>query len=596
MYKSRLSHKVILAFLAFYLTLALPLIFIVFSQSDYVSGLTIDQYITKMHKTIIGFSVLAFFSALVFALFFIRGILRSARNLHDGVTKMRKGETDVSLHVYSTDELGEVTEAFNEMSSTIHEYTEELKKKDLYINTMLDPLWVFDIEDLVIDINPAFTVLLGYEKADAVGMCLYEFFDEKNRKILQTQAKNWEKMLSHTFEVEIKNIYNTNIPVLISIAPVLKDKKMIGKVGVFKDFRAQRALRENMSNIILDCIPDGVYTVNMEKVITAMNSAAEKILGVPKNVAIGRPCSKVIIHTDQEGKSLCDQCPMSIAMKGEAIRIETTLQIGGRLTSLLITCSPLFAPDGKITGAVQVFRDISEEKEIEQMKTDFVESVSHEFRTPLSAIVGMTEMLMDDAVKGHKKDEYLNTIYSEALRLSDMVSQLLDISTTEHGHIHFERVLIDLNALISLCISTYETKKTVKDKGAIITFADHRKDAALHPFFGDKNRLKQVIINLLDNAVTYSDDGVRVAVELNTQNKNTIISIKDSGWGVPPEDMQHIFKRFYRGRHSRILKGTGLGLPLCEEIVKLHGGTITVESELGRGSEFVLTFPALEGS
>jgi PAS domain S-box-containing protein len=326
-----------------------------------------------------------------------------------------------------------------------------------------------------------------------------------------------------------------------------------------------------------------------------MNSAAERILGIARGVAVGMPCSKVITHTDQDGRSLCDQCPMAVAMKGEAIRVETTLQIGGRLASLLITCSPLFTPDGRISGAVQVFRDISEEKEIERMKTDFVESVSHEFRTPLSAIVGMTEMLMDHAVKGPKKDEYLKTIYSEALRLSDMVSQLLDISTTEHGHIHFERELIDLNDLISSCISTYEAKKAVKDKGAVITFTDRRRDAALHPFFGDKNKLKQVIINLLDNAVTYSDDGVRVVVELDTQNKDTIISVNDSGWGVPPEDLPHIFKRFYRGRHSRTLKGTGLGLPLCEEIVKLHGGIITVESELGKGSKFVMTFPAEEG-
>ena len=238
-------------------------------------------------------------------------------------------------------------------------------------------------------------------------------------------------------------------------------------------------------------------------------------------------------------------------------------------------------------GVVQVFRDISKEKEIERMKTEFVESVSHEFRTPLSAIVGMTEMLIDGEVKGERAMEYLKTIQSEGVRLSEMVSQLLSISTIERGAVKIEKERLDLNEVIASTVCPY-IEKSIKDKGANIRFEPHEKEV---PFVGDKNKLKELITNLLDNALTYSDDGVEVLISLEDTGNNIVISVKDTGWGIPPEDLPHIMKRFYRGRHAKRIKGTGLGLALCDEIAKLHGGRIEVKSELGRGSEFRIILP-----
>jgi len=512
------------------------------------------------------------------------------KNLKDGVIKLRKGHLETYLPLYSNDELGEVTEAFNEMSATIKEYTEELRKRDLYVNTMFDPLWVVDNDNIVIDINPAFTNLFGYEREKAIGMYLYDFFDEKNRKIMEEQMKQREEGISCIYEISIKNVYGVNIPVLLSGAPIMKNGKLVGKIGVFKDFREQKAFRENLANTILDSIPNGVYTVDLKGVITAINSAAADMLGLSKTAVIGMPCSRVIAHTDKEGNLLCGmRCPMTRTMRENiTIREEVFLSIGEKTVPIMLTTSPLLESSGKVVGAVQVFRDISKEKQIERMKTDFVEYVSHEFRTPLSAIVGMTEMLIEHDIEEPRISEYLETIHSEGVRLSEMVSQLLNISAIERGHVRLDEELLDLNEVVNSCIASYSVRKLIKDKSAHIEFVPENEHFS---FMGDKNRLKQLLLNLIENAATYSDDGVKILISLHHINNNIIISIKDTGWGIPSEDIPHIFKRFYRGKHGRMVKGTGLGLSLCDEIVKLHGGTITVESNLGKGSEFKATFP-----
>jgi PAS domain S-box-containing protein len=550
-------------------------------------------FLSKTNDVLITHFIYAFFLAFIIALFSVGGLLKSVKALTEGTIKLRKGQLGISLPVYTNDELGDVTEAFNEMSATIKEYTEELSKKDLYINTMFDPLWVVDTDNIVIDINPSFTNLFGYERAKAIGMHLYDFFDAKNRKIMEEQMKQRDKGISCIYEISIKNVYGVNMPVLLSGAPIIKSGKIAGKVGVFKDFREQKAFRENMANIILDSIPDGVYTVDLKGVITAINDAAAEKLGLSKTAVIGMPCSRVIAHTDNEGNLLCgSNCPMTRTMReNNIIREETYLNIGEKTMPIILTCSPLVESSGKIAGAVQVFRDISKEKEIDRMKTDFVESVSHEFRTPLSAIVGMSEMIMEHDVEEPKTGEYLQTIHSEGIRLSEMVSQLLNISIIEHGQVSPESELLNLTEVINSGIKTFAIEKIIKEKNGSIVFKPENEQFL---YVGDKNRLKQLIINLLENSLIYSDDGVNIFISLERSNNDIIITVKDTGWGIPSDDLPNIFKRFYRGRHGKMVKGTGLGLSLCEEIIKLHKGSLAVISELGKGSEFKITLPAKE--
>ncbi|HWR57937.1 MAG TPA: GAF domain-containing protein [Thermodesulfovibrionales bacterium] len=355
------------------------------------------------------------------------------------------------------------------------------------------------------------------------------------------------------------------------------------------EFYENMLAQKGLAGIVFDSISDGLYTVDTDYVITSVNKAAERILGIPAEGLIGRKCVDVVIHKETgSDKTVCGMdCPLSSALAGTPAGKEMDyIDSFGKRISVYVSCAPLISVDGALIGAVEVFRDITREKEINRMKTEFVTTVSHEFRTPLSAIVGMTEMLADGEVKGERAAEYVNTMLREGRRLSDMVSDLLDISRIEAKGAPSNEIEIDFHVLLDDVVRTFSD--IIRSKNIHV---DTHVDDGVR-FFGDGDGIKKMLLNLFSNSATYCDSNCVIAIEVRKKSdEDLVIEVSDTGWGIPGEDIPLLGRRFFRGKHGIKTKGTGLGLSLCKEIAELHGGVFGIESKLGRGTVATVDLP-----
>lgn len=360
-------------------------------------------------------------------------------------------------------------------------------------------------------------------------------------------------------------------------------------IRLYEELKELRITEKGLAEMVFNSISEGIYTVDNNYTITSMNKAAKDILGLPSQELIGRRCMDVIGHRDTGSNTqLCDRdCPLTSSLKGKAITrdVDYIKPDGSRLT-LRLSCAPLRDSKGVVIGAVEVFSDVTKEREVDRIKTEFVRTVSHEFRTPLSAIVGMTEMLLEEEVQGERAKQYLDTIMQEGIRLASMVTDLLDTSRMESGEWVLQKEEIDFNLLI------HEIKKTLfsilnSKKIQLETFIGNDVKC----FIGDREKLKQLLINLITNAVNYSDNRSMIDININKNGNRLLIKVSDTGWGIPTEDIPHLTKKFYRGKHGIKTKGTGLGLAICKEIARLHGGDISFTSRLGSGTIVTVELP-----
>lgn len=224
----------------------------------------------------------------------------------------------------------------------------------------------------------------------------------------------------------------------------------------------------------------------------------------------------------------------------------------------------------------------------ENMKNDFISSVSHELRTPLTAIKGWSETLntLEDTPENRAtKKKGLKIINDETERLSLMVEELLDFSRLQNGKLTLVKAKMDILAEVGDAVLIYEERA----KRDSIDFV-YNEPAMLSPVYGDKNRLRQVFINVIDNAIKYSDPGGLVEVCAFEKDGMISISVKDNGCGISKVDLPKIKEKFYKANHSR--RGSGIGLAVANEIVLMHGGSIDIKSELNKGTEIIINIPA----
>ncbi len=238
------------------------------------------------------------------------------------------------------------------------------------------------------------------------------------------------------------------------------------------------------------------------------------------------------------------------------------------------------------------FNHMAEELDkLEEMRKGFIADVSHELRTPLTLIKGYVKGLMDVELSDEKRAEYLDIIYKETGRLTELINNLLDLSKMESGKNVFSVEKFDINELIRRNIINYSNKLEEKN---INVEANFRHDPIC--VIADKDSISQVISNLVDNAVKFMDDRGNLFIDTDIKDDRALISIKDTGIGIPENDLNNIWQRFYKGdkSRSRQVKGTGLGLSIAKEIIKSHNEQIWVESKVGEGTRFSFTLKLSE--
>ena len=245
---------------------------------------------------------------------------------------------------------------------------------------------------------------------------------------------------------------------------------------------------------------------------------------------------------------------------------------------------------GTARGAIAILHDITDLERLERIRRDFVANVSHELRTPLTAIRGYAETLLEGALEDQENNRrFLEIIKAHAIRLNNISSDLLTLSELESGKARPEPEAVSVRAAVESAMRTLESEARLRGVSLV---CGRMEDAQV---LGDRLQIEQALVNLLDNAVKFNRPGGEVLMEVTRAGDGRVkITLTDTGIGIPHDDLPRIFERFYRvdKARSREVGGTGLGLSIVKHIIERMNGTVSVESQLGKGSTFTLLLPA----
>lgn len=242
--------------------------------------------------------------------------------------------------------------------------------------------------------------------------------------------------------------------------------------------------------------------------------------------------------------------------------------------------------DDEIGDLCQAINNMAEElANSEKVKNDFISSVSHELRTPLTAIRGWGETILEAGVENYDTiQKGMQIMMQEAERLSAMVEDLLDFSRMQSGRLNLQTQKLDIIAELSDTVLMYTQR--AQQEGKAIYYMEPQEPAAVT---GDKNRLRQVFVNILDNALKYSDSGASITITVTIASDTITVSVADTGLGISSEDLPKVKDRFYKGKTNR--RGSGIGLAVADEIIRMHGGTLEIHSQKDIGTTVLITFP-----
>lgn len=336
---------------------------------------------------------------------------------------------------------------------------------------------------------------------------------------------------------------------------------------------------------VLSGMVEGVLVLDRPGRILLLNPAMERMLGYGASAAVGRHWLDVIRQHD------FNELIRAVILHAESRAATITMDETGGARTFAVQGSVTRRPGGAEDDlrAVFVFHDVTALKRLERMRSDFIANVSHELRTPLTSIIGFLEALLDGVQQdAAKREEFLRIIKTHADRLSALIQDLLQLSQIESGDYRWRRDLVDVVGLARRSVSLVHP---LAQRRQIVVRCT--SEAETLSVVGDEEKLTQVLVNLLDNAVKYTEPGGTVDVTVESSDARAMIRIRDTGIGIPPTDRDRIFERFYRvdRARSRESGGTGLGLSIVKHIVEAHGGTVSVESRLGHGSVFTVILP-----
>jgi PAS domain S-box-containing protein len=338
------------------------------------------------------------------------------------------------------------------------------------------------------------------------------------------------------------------------------------------------ALEREQSVAILANVADGIVAVDRDGHVVVWNSAAERITGVPANEALGRTPYQVLQrHLESDGGRLTNRL--------------VSIMRGSEEVWLSLSEAVMRDPAGIVAGRIFAFRDISGERAVEQMKSDFVSTVSHELRTPLTSIYGFAETLLRQDIDFGEAERrtFLRYIASESERLTRIVDALLNVARLDTGDLHVTLAPTDVGAVVTDAVATIQATSTNGHQFEIEIDAGGLEAQA------DPDKLRQVLDQLVQNAVKFSPEGGLVRVEARRRSDAVAVTVADEGAGIPASQRDLIFTKFYRGGDGGPATGTGLGLFIAQGLVSAMGGRIWVDSEEGRGSRFTFELPAARG-
>jgi two-component system phosphate regulon sensor histidine kinase PhoR len=341
-------------------------------------------------------------------------------------------------------------------------------------------------------------------------------------------------------------------------------------VGAISEDRARLAA-------ILDSMADGIILTDGEGNVRMVNRTVERLLGARRDTMNGKPLIETV--RDYELSDVLKKC----------LETGQTQEVQFESTNLNRFLRAITMPvaDSRGAGALILLQDLTELRGLQTMRRELIGNISHDFRTPLSGIKAMAETLEDGAIdEPAVARDFLTRIEAEVDRLTQMVAELTELSRIETGRTQLEREPVNINALVREVAAQLKPQAERQN----LTLETRLTDA-LPEVPADRERLRQVIVNLMHNAIKFNRPGGSVLAASRADNASVTVEITDSGVGIPREDIPRIFERFYKADRSRSGQGSGMGLAIAKHIIESHGGQIRVSSVEGQGSTFSFSLP-----
>lgn len=382
------------------------------------------------------------------------------------------------------------------------------------------------------------------------------------------------KMREAAFEIA-RGKFDTKLPMLThdEIGELAMAFNQMGRQLKF-NINALNQEKEHLANI-LSSMADGVITLNRDGTILVSNPPAERFLQA---------------WFYQEGSDNGEDLPSEVRdmfQRAVSIEKEQAIELSYQGRTWVIVMSPLYSQT-HIRGAVAVIRDMTEERRLDKLRKDFIANVSHELRTPISMLQGYSEAIVDDiAGTDEEKKELASVIYDESLRMGRLVNDLLDLARMEAGHILLNYEEANVAVFVEKIIRKFQVLSKEKNISLSYEMTGQGKTAF------DVDRMEQVLTNLVDNAIRHTENGGEIMILVNLSDLGLKMDVKDSGHGIPEEDLPFVFERFYKADKARTRgrAGTGLGLAIVKNIVEAHNGQISVHSKWNEGTTFSLFIP-----
>ncbi len=564
-------------------------------------------------------------------------VIKPLKMLNVGTDHIKQtGELDYRIEIKSNDELGSLAQSFNEMISSIDQAESALKASEAELKKHRDHLeelvaertadlskltealeqspasvLITDRKGIIEYVNPTFTKLTGYTAAEAL---------KQNPKILKsgkvsesTYRQLWETIASGKIwkgELINKNKSGKEIWVSASISPIFNEDGIITHfVGVQEDITARKEVEKKLKEsearhrMLLERLPESVVVYDMEGKAIYINPAFERTFGWSREAILGKKIDFVPPELEAETQAAIKKM---LAAGDESMFFETQrLTKSGDALDVQLNTAPFHDPNGRQVGNIVILNDITERKRMENelieakhaaveanmAKGDFLANMSHEIRTPMNAVIGMTHLALKTTLTP-KQQDYLNKIQSSANSLLGIINDILDFSKIEAGKMDMESVDFNLDDVLDNLGNLISVKAQEKENLEVLFATDQNVPRFL---VGDPLRLGQVLINLSNNAVKFTDTGeIVVSTELVSQEEDRVtlkFAVRDTGIGLTEEQTGKLFQSFTQADTSTTRKygGTGLGLAISKKLANMMGGEIWVDSEPGRGSTFSFT-------
>jgi PAS domain S-box-containing protein len=535
---------------------------------------------------------------------FTRGVATRVKRLGENAVRLATGAPLAPLPE-SRDEIGRLDGALHEAESLLADRTRELRESeekfrllaenadDIIYRSVLLP------EPRMEYISPSVTRILGYtpEEFYSNPQLMSEVVHPDDRRATEARG-DVPPPSSETQSLRLIRKDGEVVEIELRSSVVLDaDGNAAAMQGIARDVterkRAEDALRESeaLKTLILSSMAEGTVVTDPSGAIVSINAAMERMAGWTDEEARGRAFSDVY-ELLEEGR---EPQPWEDTVLHRAIEAREPVATRGYQQSLLtrdgrhlpvgVTASPLIDSAGTLLGGLAVVRDVGYEREVDHLKSSLVSTVSHELRTPLTMIQGFSELLMDRDLSDPRSKEGLHQIRNASERLSRLIEDLLSVSRIESGRLVANVAPVELGPVIAEVVAPFRAERPIE-----VALDGVSKVVA------DRDKLVQILTNLVSNAVKYSPQGTDIGIGARDDGRVVLVEVRDRGIGMTEDERARLFEKFFRADRSEVkeVRGTGLGLYITRSLVEMQGGRIWVESEPGQGSTFTFSLPAAD--